>query len=189
MKAFWAASLVAFFSFFRKATLLPMSRVHDCRTQLCRSDFIFQPDCALIDVKQTKTLRGRQRQLVVPIPKIPGNILCPVKAVSTLLTAGTSIPDHAALFSYLQTPERIQHLDGDRFSKILRTVLTRCSLPASRYSGHSYRRGGASFAASCGIPIELIKAQGNWRSNAVEHYLPSAFHRRQLLIKAISKNL
>ena len=189
MKAFWAASLVAFFSFYRKATLLPMSRVHDCRTQLCRMDFTIQSHCALIEVKQTKTLRGRQRRLVVPVPKITNNILCPVNAVVKLLAAGPSIPSHAALFSYTLDKGALHNLNSETFVKILRNVLTRCGLPASRYSGHSYRRGGASFAASCGVPIELIKAQGDWRSNAVEHYLPSALHRRQQLIHTISNNI
>jgi len=27
----------------------------------------------------------------------------------------------------------------------------------------------------CGIPVELIKAQGDWKSNAYEHYLDETF--------------
>ena len=49
------------------------------------------------------------------------------------------------------------------------------------YSGHSFRRGGASFALECGLPTEVIKAQGDWTSNAYESYIcPSQDMRRQL---------
>ena len=38
-------------------------------------------------------------------------------------------------------------------------------------SGHSFRRGGATFAALAGVPAELIKLQGDWRSSAYELYI------------------
>ena len=39
------------------------------------------------------------------------------------------------------------------------------------YSGHSFRRGGASHALARGVPAEVIKAQGDWRSLAYLNYL------------------
>lgn len=33
-------------------------------------------------------------------------------------------------------------------------------------SGHSFRRGGASFALACGVSTDLIQSQGDWRSDA-----------------------
>ena len=47
-------------------------------------------------------------------------------------------------------------------------------LDAAKYSGHSLRRGGASFALLLGLPIDLIKIQ-DWRSNACERHLEPAF--------------
>lgn len=44
-----------------------------------------------------------------------------------------------------------------------------------RYSGHSLRRGNATFALQCGLPVDLIKIQGDWKSNCVETYLESSF--------------
>ncbi len=32
-------------------------------------------------------------------------------------------------------------------------------------SGHSLRRGGATYAMHCGVPTEVIKAQGDWASD------------------------
>ena len=126
MKSFWAAALIAFFTFFRKSTLLPMSRVHKCNIELCRSDFKIRSDCAVINVKQTKTLRGRDRKLVIPVPVMPGNILCPVKAVSNHLASGPCIPAQAALFSYNVSDGVYKNLCNETFIAIIRDILSRC---------------------------------------------------------------
>ncbi len=186
IQAFWAAALCAFYSFFRKSTLLPMLNIHDCKTELCRKDVTFTPDGAEILVKQTKTLRFRDRILLVPIPKITGNILCPVLAMRELLLAAPNITSSAALFSY-QTSTSHTFLTPSNFTKILRTVLTMCGYPASKYSPHSFRRGGASFAWSCGNSLSAIKAQGDWRSSSVEQYLPSSMALRHQLSKTLAK--
>ena len=39
------------------------------------------------------------------------------------------------------------------------------------YAGHSFRRGGASFAYQSVVPLELIKALGDWRSDTILIYL------------------
>ncbi|CAC5393969.1 unnamed protein product [Mytilus coruscus] len=53
---------------------------------------------------------------------------------------------------------------------------------SSQYSGHSFRRGGASFALECGLPGEVIQAHGDWRSDAYKAYLdPSLSYRHQVM--------
>ena len=37
----------------------------------------------------------------------------------------------------------------------------------AKYAGHSFRRGGVSYAFQVGVPLELIKITGDWKSNAV----------------------
>ena len=54
--SFWAACLVAFYSFFRKSTLLAKSPLHSCKTEFCIRDLIISPTTALLNVKHTKTL-------------------------------------------------------------------------------------------------------------------------------------
>ena len=39
------------------------------------------------------------------------------------------------------------------------------------YSGHSFCRRGATHALNCGVMVEIIKAQGNWKSLAYLDYL------------------
>ncbi|KAI8502735.1 hypothetical protein Bbelb_194370 [Branchiostoma belcheri] len=47
----------------------------------------------------------------------------------------------------------------------------RAGLNPHLYSLHSGRRGGATFAFRAGVPVELIRLQGDWRSNAYLLYL------------------
>ena len=55
---------------------------------------------------------------------------------------------------------------SDRLKQCLVTI----GLDASRYSG-----GLAQFAFQCGLPIDLIKLQGDWLSNACNCYLEPSF--------------
>ena len=41
----------------------------------------------------------------------------------------------------------------------------------AKYADHPFRRGGASYAFQVGVPLELIKITGDWKSNAVSLYL------------------
>lgn len=39
------------------------------------------------------------------------------------------------------------------------------------YAGHSFRRGGATWALKIGIPEVVVKAMGDWRSDAYMRYI------------------
>lgn len=41
----------------------------------------------------------------------------------------------------------------------------------SRFRGHSFRRGGATWAFRAGVPGELIQIYGDWASDAYKCYL------------------
>jgi hypothetical protein len=44
-------------------------------------------------------------------------------------------------------------------------------MDSARYAGHSFRRGGATFAFQCGASPAQIKEQGDWKSSAYLLYL------------------
>ena len=171
---FWAACLVGFFTFARKSTLLTRTATsHCCRRDLCRRDFQFDGTHAYIRVKHSKTLQTYDRELLIPLPVIEGCILCPVTALLRSLIAANQ-PQAAPLFSYRCAQDCIP-LTHSAFSHMLANTLTKCGYVSKDYSGHSLRRGGCSFALACGLPTEVIKAQGDWKSNAYERYAhPSA---------------
>ena len=65
------------------------------------------------------------------------------------------------------------------FVSTLKDLLRREGVDATRYSGQSFRRGGASFAHNtAGLPPLFIKALGAWLSNAFERYIEADDHLR-----------
>ena len=57
------------------------------------------------------------------------------------------------------------------FSSFLARVIKSVGLDSTCYSPHSFRRGGATFAFEAHVPSELIKAQGDRRSDSYFIYL------------------
>ena len=68
----------------------------------------------------------------------------------------------------------VDSLTYSSFTKCLKATLQAAGYPPSNYSGHSFRRGGCSFAFKLGIPAALIKLRGDWQSNAYERYITIA---------------
>ena len=71
----------------------------------------------------------------------------------------------------------------------LKECLSLIGLDTSKYSGHSFRRGGATIALQCGLPVDLIKVQGDWRSNACERYLEPSFDLRKQVANTMGSSV
>ena len=69
----------------------------------------------------------------------------------------------------------------------LRNTLLKAGINEDDYSGHSFRRGGATFAMKSGVPFSLIKCQGDWASNAYERYLETTLHDRQIAVSTTAR--
>ena len=75
---FWAACLVAFFSFFRKSNLLPPSTAKfDPQLHLRNCDVRLYPWGIILVVRWSKKIQYRNRTLLVPVPKVAHSSLCP----------------------------------------------------------------------------------------------------------------
>jgi hypothetical protein len=61
------------------------------------------------------------------------------------------------------------------FDKLLAEVLTSTGHNPTLYSGHSFRKGGATWAFSHGFPTEAIKLLGDWRSDSFLLYIHLSF--------------
>lgn len=187
-RVFWAACLVAFYSFFRKSNLLiPTLDAFDPSRHLCRSDVNFRPDGAVLTVRWSKVIQFRERTLLIPLPLIKNSLFCPSTALLGLCLNTPLQKDPAPLFSYADNGSAIP-LTQDRFISKLRGALTYLGYPANKYSGHSFRRGGASLALQCGLPVDLIKIQGDWNSNAYERYLEPSFGLRQKVASSLGSH-
>jgi hypothetical protein len=117
-----------------------------------------------VNLRQTKTIQFGQRVLRVPLPAIPGSILCPVTALRRLFSAVEAPPESFA-FSF-PVDGRLTTLTHRAFVAQFKTHLLFLGYDPSQYAGHSFRRGGATFAFQCGAPPAQIKEQGDWKSSA-----------------------
>lgn len=179
-RTFWATCLVGFFSFFRKSNLLVGSHLlFDPKRNLCANDVQFTLNGAILTVRWSKVIQFQERILLIPLPKIVNSPLCPSTALLRLTLENPSCSHPVPLFRYTWVGANNVPLTQKQFSEKLQMCLGKIGFDPSKYSGHSLRRGGASFALQCGLPIDLIKTQGDWRSNAVERYLEPAFGMRQ----------
>ena len=186
-QAFWAACVVAFFGFLRKSSLVPQSSSKVLTEVLSRQDISFTKDGVNLSIHKTKTIQFGDRILMIPLPKIYGSPLCPVSALQKLM-AFENVPSSAPLFSY-PTPSGFAFVTHAKFVNSLRKSLSKGGLDPSKYSGHSFRRGGASFAFACGIPSEIIKLQGDWKSSAYQRYITAPLRLRQDLSRVLALNL
>ena len=170
--AFWAACLVAFYAFLRKSSLLPAGARRDQR-YLCRKDIVFvaDKDLVMLTVRHSKTIQFGQRVLTIPLSAHPQKELCPFKALQDMLHKLPTLTPDTPLFSYVRANGVLDSLNYTSFVKCLHTTLQAAGYKAKEYSGHSFRRGGCSFAFKLGIPAALIKLRGDWRSNAYERYI------------------
>jgi len=171
--SFWAICLVAFFGMFRKSHLVPLSTSKfDPGKQLTKADFKIFSWGILIVIRWSKTIQFREREVKIPIPCIPYSKLCPVTATNHAFHFTLNDTTNSQAFNYLdQSTDTHKCFTYGMFINKLKHHLTLIGVNPANYSGHSFRRGGASFAYQSGIPIELIKALGDWRSDAVLVYL------------------
>ena len=167
----WTAFLVAFFGFLRKSNLVPPSaHKFDQTKHLSRNSFTIMEDGSiLLELTWSKTNQFSDRKVIIPFSQIPNSPLCPVAAFKRMISQ-VPAPPTAPAFS-LPVPGRLIPLTHQSFVADLKVLLTRASYDPTRYSGHSFRRGGCTFASTCNVPAELLKIHGDWRSSAYERYL------------------
>ncbi len=100
---FWAAALIAFFSFARGSNLFAASvPKFETRKHLCRANISSAPSGLLVTFVWSKTMQAGGRIHQVPVCAIPGSPLCPLRAYTSMLKM-IPAPQHKAAFC-LSTP-------------------------------------------------------------------------------------
>lgn len=187
--ALWAAFLLAFFSFFRKSNLVPPSAAKfDPKKHLRRGDFAFTPWGVIVTVRWSKVIQFQNKILLIPIARIPRHALCPVSALQDYFDA---CPASSASPAFLVPSRngRLTALTYSGLSRHLQRVLLACGLPATEYSSHSFRRGGATFCSSLNISHDLIQLQGDWASMAYLTYLARPLGQRLQLAQQMAQKV
>ena len=163
---FWAIILTGFFGMLRKSNLIPDKvESFDPVRQLTRQHISFEGDIAVIHVTWAKNIQCMERQMTIPVFKIPGSPLCPVSVLKALLNkkGKPHYPlfgrKNRVVFTYCQ------------FQTRMRQLLKEAGYNQMAFSSHSMHRGSVCFAHRVGVPEGLIKIHGGWLSDAYHDYL------------------
>jgi len=185
----WAAFCVGFFTLLRKSNLVPPSgTAFSPDKHLARESIQLTADGLMVHVKWSKTRQFRQRVLQLPVSAIPGHPLCPRQAVLNMLHL-LPAKDSSPAFLVPASGGGLVSLTHATFVSHLKTLLEAAGLPSAQYSGHSFRRGGATFAWRCGADSNTIKLLGDWSSDAYEVYLDSSLEQRRSFGKHLADTI
>ena len=107
--------------------------------------------------------------------------ICPVLAMSNYMSLLKDRPQSMPLFIFLlkDRPQSMplfifsngSVLTKTLFIKQVQLLLISCGISPNQYSGHSFRVGGATDAASSGLQDWELKVMGRWTSEAYHRYI------------------
>ena len=184
--AVWSCALVLFYTMARLGSILPSSRSTPQREFLTRDRINFCREGLLVTLIHTKTIQYGRRRLHIPLLKF-NSVLCPV-------TAYARLKQFFQVFSQLpafvfKEEGQVKWLTSSIFIKTFRAVIGRKGYNTSHFTGHSFRRGGATWAFQCGMPGELIQICGDWVSDSYKRYLEFSTSNKLELAALLTKNL
>lgn len=169
--AVWAAALVMFFGLLRRSNVLVSAMgSFNASLHLCRSDLSFSRQGAFLSIRWSKTNQFAQRNRTLPLPFMPHHVLCPVKALYNYISMAPCLPGPCPLFM-IPSKSGYVPLSPSSFVQCIRSCLTGAVSSTTDYAGHSFRRGGASWAFQSGLSVDTIRQLGDWRSNAYMDYI------------------
>ena len=166
--ALWCSYLTAFFCLFRKANAVPKDRQYDPNFVLTRDNIGIDRAAGMVYVYVgfSKTNQYRKKDRCIPIPRNDDPSLDLYRHLELLFTTVTA-DEKAPAFTYGAG----KFIDYRTFTVRLKELLSMAGLDPSLYSGHSFRRGGASFLFSVGGSQLMVQVLGDWSSMVYTRYL------------------
>ena len=165
----WCSYLITFYCLFRKSNSVPKSAKEiDLKRTLMRKHIRVDTTTNRVYVHVTfsKTIQFGQRDLIVPIPGNSDAAMDPVRHISAMFKF-CPCPGESPAFTYSQD----KFITYSGFTTSLKQLLVKAGLDPTLYSGHSFRRGGASLLYKLGASILQIQASGDWSSQCFARYL------------------
>lgn len=182
---FWCLFLFAFFLFARKSNLVPDSiKDRNSNKILLRKDVELKKEILIVTMRWSKTNQFGQRVLKNPLLEIPGSILCPVVAYKKMLDE-VKAEESDPLFT-LPDGTCITY---NQFQNKLKYLIETIGLDPDEFSTHSFRRGGTTFGFKSKVPISLIKAHGDWKSECYQKYLSFSIEDKLLVAEYMKQNI
>ena len=166
--ALWCSFLTAFYCLFRKANTVPQDGKFDPNCVLTRENIAIDPSTKMVYVYVgfSKTNQYRKNDRCIPIPSNDDQCLDLYRHLSLLFSTVDADPC-APAFTYAKN----KYVTYRSFTKRLKELLARSGLEPSLYSGHSFRRGGASYLFSIGGSQLMVQVLGDWSSMVYTRYL------------------
>lgn len=157
-----AAFALAFACFLRMSEFTYVTFDRD--TDLRRASVDLSSDPPTLSIPASKTDPFR-KGVTVAIPEGSTTDDCPRRLLRLWLYDSSGRPDDALFY-----------LPGHSFSRTivcghLASALVDAGYDPSSFSGHSFRRGAATWAASIGIPDEQIQRLGRWAGSSFNRYI------------------
>ena len=168
----WSCFLTSFYCMLRKSSAVPHSMPSfNPKTGLSRMKVSFPAgtDICMVLQNHSKTNQFMNKNAIVPMVSNPTQALCPVYHMRKLFTTFNLQPTLPA-FSYVEK-NKIKCITYTGFTKELRRLLDAAGYKSSSYSGHSFRRGGATHLYSLGADPLIIQASGDWASDCYTRYV------------------
>ena len=167
-RALWCSYLLSFYGLLRKASAVPKGNFYNPKTVLVKRNISVdtQNNMVYLYLGYGKTNNFCTRDILIPIPGNDDPALDPVRHLSALFSSQDISPESPA-FSY----GRNKFVTYSTFTSRLKILLRKAGYDPSLFSGHSFRRGGATFLHQCGGSALMIQASGDWSSQCFTRYL------------------
>ena len=168
----WSCFLTSFYCMLRKSSAVPQFLASfNPKTGLTRLKVSFPADMNICMVLQnhSKTNQFMNKNAIVPMVSNPTQALCPVYHMRHLFST-FNLQQNLPAFSYIEN-NKIKCVTYAGFTKELRRLLDAAGYKSSSYSGHSFRRGGATYLYSLGADPLIIQASGDWASDCYTRYV------------------
>ena len=164
----WCSFLTGFFCLFRKANIVPKDKKFDPECVLTRGDIVIDDigKNVFIYVNFSKVNQYQKSFHVIPIPSNEDPALDLFRHIKKLFEL-VNVPDTSPAFMYNKT----SFISYRTFTTRLKELLSMSKLDPSLYSGHSFRRGGASYLYSIGGSTLMVQVLGDWASQIFTRYL------------------
>lgn len=165
--ALWCSFLSAFYGLLRKANTVPESAEGKSRCLLRRHIKVDRKNnMVYLYVGHSKNNNFCTRDIIIPIPGNKDPALDIVRHMGTLFdTVKASSEDPAFTYS------KHKHINYASYTRRLKNLLSAAGFNPELFSGHSFRRGGATFLYNCGGSTLMIQASGDWASHCFVKYL------------------
>jgi hypothetical protein len=171
----WAACLVMFFCMFRKSAVCVDGHNLSSFKGLLRQDMqvVRLPsggEALQITLRHSKTNQYGKQNNVLLVRASPGSPLCAVAAFRQMVALCPADPQQPA-FCYVSASSGVTPLSHQVLVTAVKRMAAAIGLDPKEVAGHSFRRGGATFAFAAGVSEVVIQRQGGWRSMVYRDYV------------------